>query len=164
MSSKKSITINIIIAILIFLLQYNDIIPLKIYGAVPFLPFGFALVISMFLSETGAVFCGLLFGILSDTASSALFGFNSIVFTVMCLFVSIAVKYIFNNNIRACLVLEALFTILYFFIRWLVFYTNGSDNESFTYLFKIGVPSAIYTAIVSAVLYLIERRLHNEVM
>ncbi len=158
-TKRKAILINIVIAILFFLIQYNNIVSIKIHSAMPMLTLALAISVSMFLSEVSATMTGLIIGIISDTSASTPFGFNAILFTVICFSVSLIVHYLFNNNIRSCMVLELFFTVLYFFVSWLFFYSSGNADEHFTYLFKIGVPSAVYTSVLSGIIYLIEKKL-----
>ncbi len=157
-SKKKSFFINVFIALFLIFVQYNGYFSLKIGNAVPFLPFAFIIIISMLSSEIYSAFTGLVMGIIIDAISSTSFGFNSIIFPVICLSVTLLVHYLFNNNILASLVLSGAYSVIYFAIRIVLFYSKSSISEMFSYFWSTTIPSVIYTTVIAFLLYIFEKK------
>ncbi len=160
-SKNKTVLINIIIAVVLFCIEYCGIFGTKYLGVLPFLPLGFLVTVAMFSTELGAVIIGVITGIFVDSVSSTGLGFNSIIFPIIALFVALISHYLFNNNIRSCLVLSLLSTLLFNIIKFFVFNVAVGFDGFFEFLLKTSVPSAVLTAVFSAVLYFFEKKLHS---
>lgn len=165
-SSKKRhiiILIDFVLLVLSLIIHFSPLISLKIYGANPMLPLAFLVAVSMFSSELYSVVSGLLLGIFVDSVSSVSFGFNTCLFMIIGLFVALMSHYIFNNNIRAASALSAISGFIYFVLRWFFFDAiTHSVSDSFSYLYKVAMPSVVYTAVISVLVYLLKKLLNKK--
>lgn len=159
-SKKRHIVILIDLALLAIslIIHFNPLFSLKIYGANPMLPLAFLVAISIFSSELYAVMAGFLTGIFVDSVSSVPLGFNTLLFMIIGLFVAFTAHYLFNNNVRAAMSLAAISGFLYFVLRWFFFDAiSHSAKDSFIYLYKFALPSVVYTAVISVLIYLLKK-------
>ncbi len=165
-SSKKRhivILIDFVLLALSLMIHFNPLFSLKIYGANPMLPLAFLVAISIFSSELYAVMAGLLTGIFVDSVSSVAFGFNTCLFILIGFLVAFTARYLFNNNVYAALALAAISGFMYFVLRWFFFDAlSHSANDSFTYLYKFALPSVVYTAVVSVLIYLLKKLINKK--
>lgn len=165
LSKKRHIVIitDFVLLALSLILHFNSLFSLKIYGAIPMLPLAFLVAISIFSSELYSFMSALLVGIFVDSISSVSFGFNTCIFMVIALFVALTSHYLFNNNVRAALALAAMSSFIYFVLRWFFFDAiTHSVRDSFTYLYKVAMPSALYTAIISVLVYLLKKSINKK--
>lgn len=163
---KKAIisAINVLLFLTLLLLQYAPYPSLNIGNASPMLTLSFVIAVSMFCSELNASLIGMAVGIFTDTSSVTSFGFNSLVFFVIAFLTSFLIHYLFNNNFRSGIALGIMFSTLYFILRWLFFFVRGNSvTESFSYLFQHALPSVIYTAVVTLLLYFLEKSLFKKI-
>ena len=162
-SSKKRrlvILIDFVLLALSLAIHFNPLFSLKIYGANPMLPLGFLVAISIFSTELYAVMAGFLTGIFVDSVSSVAIGFNTCLFMFVGLMVSLIAHHLFNNNVRAASALAIISGFLYFVLRWFFFDAiSHSASDSFTYLYKFALPSVIYTAVISVLIYLFKKQI-----
>lgn len=163
MAKRKYVLINIVVALLTFILQYNSFNIFGSLNATPMFSLGFIIVLSMFFPEFNSFFLGLLFGIITDSVATTAFGFNTIFMPLICLGVSLLSHYLFNNNIKSCTVISLLVSFSYFAVRFLIFYPSVNAKEIMTYLIKTDLPSAIITSVFSVLLYLFEKRAFKDV-
>ena len=155
--------INICVFFLLFFLHYCNFFSIKIVNANPFVPLAFLIAISMFCSESTAFFAGLTFGIIVDTDAATHFGFNSITFMIIGLATAFTVHYLFNNNIRSCIMLSLICCSFYFIVRWLVFYAfTAGFGYSLNYLLTITLPSIAYTTVFVIPFYFFEKFLRKK--
>lgn len=165
-SSKKRhiiILTDFVILALSLIIHFSPLVSLKIYGANPMLPLAFLVAISIFSSELYSVISGLLIGIFVDSISSVSFGFNACLFMIIGLFVALMSHYIFNNNIRAALALAAISSFVYFVLKWFFFDAiTHSVSDSFSYLYKVAMPSVVYTSVVSVLVYLLKKFINKK--
>jgi len=163
-SRKNSgLIVNAILLLGAFFLQYNGVFKISVFGVSPCLPLCIVIAVSIFISEISAFFLGLTVGIIADAFTSTSFGFNSIIISVICLFVSLISHYLFNQNVRANIVLQLVFTVIYYVIRWLVFLSNVTASESLRHFISSILPSAVFTAIISILIYYIEKKFYKNV-
>lgn len=163
---KKAIiaAVNVLLFLILLLLQYSPYPSLNIGNATPMLTLSFVIAVSMFCSELSASLIGMVVGIFTDTSSSTSFGFNSIVFFVIAFLTSFLIHYLFNNNFRSGITFGIMFSALYFVLRWLFFFIQGNSvTESFSYLFQHALPSVIYTAAITLILYFLEKFLFKKI-
>ena len=159
-SSKPKISyiaVNFILFILALLLQYNDSFTIKITTANPMLPLAVLVCFSMFASETASALTGLVVGIFADSAAGTPVGFNTILFFVIALAVSLTVRYLFNNNYRSAIALNLLGTLLYFTARWLLSFAFAGVETSLGYIMRFAIPSVVYTLFFAVPLYYLQK-------
>ncbi|MCQ2454736.1 MAG: rod shape-determining protein MreD [Clostridia bacterium] len=164
MPKKSYIAVNVIIAVLCFVLQYNRFNLFKFMNASPMFPLGFLIILSMFLSELSSFVWGVLFGIIVDSFSTTALGFNSIIFPLFAFLVSFIVHYLFNNNIMSSAVLTVSCCLVYFTVRFLIFFPSVSAKDTLSYIIRAAIPSAIITAVFSVLLYLFEKKIFKNQM
>ena len=156
-------SVNVLFFMILLLLQYSPYPSLNIGNASPMLTLSFVIAVSMFCSELNASLIGMAAGIFTDTSSSTSFGFNSLVFFIIAFLTSFLIHYLFNNNVRAASALAASSSFIYFVLRWFFFDAiTHSVRDSFTYLYKIALPSALYTAIVSVLIFLLKKLINKK--
>ncbi len=151
------IAVNFTLFALALLLQYNDSFTIKIATANPMLPLAVLISFSMFAGEISSALVGLTVGIFTDSAAGTPVGFNTILFFVIALAVSLTVRYLFNNNYRTAIVLCLLGTLLYFTARWLFSFAFGGLETSLGYIMRFAIPSVVYTSFFAAPLYALQK-------
>lgn len=153
--------LNFLIAAFTLLLQFNEPLDLKRYTFFPLFPFAFVVVVSMYSSELKAFFIGLILGIFVDSSSSALFSFNTIAYPLLAVIIALLVHYVFNNNLRSCIVLSFFSTVFLLLVRFIVTYFNSGLNDMLKYFLNSIVPSAILTALFAVLLFWAEKRIYK---
>ncbi len=155
--------INFLIFFILMLFHFSGNISLKIALAEPIPYISLLIAVSMFSSETAAAFSGLVLGFFADSVSAQSSVFNTVCLFLIALAVSVLMHFTFNNNIFSALALGVSGNIFYFLLNWLFFhcFNSGSENISY-YLFRIGIPSAIYTAVFIVPFYYFERMLYKK--
>ena len=151
------IAVNFLLFAISLLIQYNDSFSVKIYSANPMLPLAVLVSFSMFASEMSSCFIGLVIGIFADSVSGMPIGFNTVLFFVIGLAVSLMVKYLFNNNYRSALMLCLISAGAYFFARWLIGFAFGGLQTSLEYIMRFALPSIAYTCVFAIPLYFLQK-------
>ena len=151
------VAVNFLLFALALLIQYNDSFTIKIYSANPMLPLAVLISFSMFASEINSCFAGLIVGIFADSVSGMPVGFNTILFFIVGLAVSLMVRYLFNNNYRSAIMLCLICTGAYFIARWLIGFAFGGLETSLGYLMRFAVPSIVYTCVFAIPLYYLQK-------
>lgn len=158
-SVNRPLLINLIIALPVLFFQFNGFIDSDKLNIFPLFPLGFIVVISMFCSELESFFWGLGIGILVDCSSSYRFSLNTILYPVIALAVSLLVHYLFNNNLRSCIVLSLFWAIFLSLIRYIMFYYSSGLNNLFRGFLNNMIPSALLTTVFTVILYFIEKKI-----
>lgn len=149
-----------LLTLVAFILQYNGVFSLKIGTASPMLMLSLCICYSMFGGELFSVIFALCLGFLTDGAASGTKGFfNTIVFIVLSLAVSMIVLYLFNNNFRSGLVLGILGSAVYYILRFIFCVPRSSLQNSVSYLLGTLMPSVIYTATITLALYFLVKQI-----
>ena len=166
MTDRKNIlilrVINALLFIIFMFIQYNGIFNIKIMSANPILPLALLVACCMFASEFTSAFTGLAVGIFIDGVSSTPSGFNTFIFMIIAIAVSLIAKHLFNNNVLAAFTLCLLCCVFYFTVRWFFcFAFSLSFTENLTYLMSCALPSAVYTAVLMIPIYFLEKFLYN---
>ena len=151
------IAVNFLLFVLALLIQYNDSFTMKIHSANPMLPLVVLVSFSMFASEMSSCFTGLIVGIFADSVSGMPVGFNTILFFIIGLAVSLMVRYLFNNNYRSAVMLCLICAGVYFLARWLIGFAFGGLQTSLGYLMRFAVPSIVYTCVFAIPLYYLQK-------
>lgn len=151
--------LNFLLFCLLFLLHYSGILTIRALHATPVLLLPCLVAFSMFCEEITATFAGFAAGIFMDSVSSGSSCFHTVVFLLIALFVSFTVHFLFNNNIRSAILLSLLATLIYYLLRWLIFYTLGGNvTDSLRYLLQFALPSVIYTNLFIVPFYYLQRK------
>lgn len=157
--SKKQKTIKYFCYCLMILLadllqNTGDLFP-QIFGARCFLLLPLAIILAMGEDIIASAFMGLFAGLLWDMSGAVHLGFNCIFIAVVCFLSSALVTYIVRDTFITNMICAALVIILYCFLYWLFFIViKGVDGGEPT-LFSFYIPCAIYTLILTPVIWLI---------
>lgn len=152
---KKAIAflIYFVICAVILLLQSTGLITLQIKTASTMLIIPATVYAGFYFGcYLGAVF-GFVSGVLLDIYSSTLV-YNTVALAVCGFVCGIVVTYLFNRNLAAASVLNSVFSILYFLVKWLIVYAFSDPVPQFV-LWNFCVPSAVYTAVCGIALYFV---------
>lgn len=157
----RYIVLIVFIALVTLVLQFNGSLNITKFSAFPLFPLGFIVAISMFSSELRSVIIGLIMGILVDSCASSNYSFNTLVYPLIAFGVSLIAHYLFNVNVRSCLLLSLLSAILVLSLNYIVYDFSVGFNNLLVYFLRNIVPSAIITAVFSAILYFINKKIYN---
>ncbi len=155
-----ALSINFLLFFILAFVHNTGFRPFSIGNANPFSVFALLIAFSMFATEWSSCFAGLFLGIFIDGASSNGSIFHTVIFFLAALFVSVTSRYLFNNNIKAAVVICLICSLFLFGTKWIIFYGfNLGVNESVTFLLKSALPSAVYTTVFILPFYYFEKAL-----
>ena len=142
--SVKTAVISFFLFSLLFLLHYSDVISISIKTATPIILLPLLCAFSMFSTPAVSAATGLVLGICMDSAASG----------------TLCSSRLFNRNLRSAALLSFLLTLIYFILRWLIFYafTVGAQ-DNLTYLLHYAFPSVVYTNIFIFPFYFLYKKL-----
>lgn len=127
----------------------------QIFGARCFLLLPLAIILAMGEDIIASAFMGLFAGLLWDMSGAVHLGFNCIFIAVVCFLSSALVTYIVRDTFITNMICTALVIILYCFLYWLFFIVIKGVDGGETTLFSFYIPCAIYTLILTPVIWLI---------
>lgn len=157
--SKKQKTIKYfcycLMILLADLLQNTGGLFPQIFGARCFLLLPLAIILAMGEDIIASAFMGLFAGLLWDMSGAVHLGFNCIFIAVVCFLSSALVTYIVRDTFITNMICAALVIILYCFLYWLFFIVIKGVDGGETTLFSFYIPCAIYTLILTPVIWLI---------
>lgn len=135
----------------------------SVFSANPMAALALLAAIIMYSSEIAGVLTGMLIGIVLDSVTSTPVGFNTVTLTVISFAAALVSHYLFNRNLKSALTLCLLFALAYFLARWLVgFAFAGDTKDSFDYLIRYAVPSAVYTTLFIIPFFYLEKRIFKQ--
>lgn len=133
----------------------------KIYDISPLLLIPAVVCIAMFEGETvGAVF-GIIAGLLWDSQSGRVFGFNCFFLMIFGIVVGLLIQNLFRNTVVSALLFTLLTTIILELITWYFFYSIYGDNQIVFALLQVILPTAIYTLVLSIPIYIGFKKLNK---
>lgn len=157
--SYKQRTLKIVIYLLLTaaaaLIQNTAGLTIEIGGARCFLLLPVCMILGTGEDERFAAVTALTGGMLWDLSSSVHLGFNAIYMCIMCFFGAALVTYILRNTFITNFIFSALFIIIYCILYWLLFIIIKDVRTAELSLFTFYLPSALYTIIVTPVIYFI---------
>lgn len=157
--SKKQKTIKYfcycLMILLADLLQNTGGLFPQVFGARCFLLLPLAIILAMGEDIIASAFMGLFAGLLWDMSGAVHLGFNCIFIAVVCFLSSALVTYIVRDTFITNMICTALVIILYCFLYWLFFIVIKGVDGGETTLFSFYIPCAIYTLILTPVIWLI---------
>lgn len=156
---KRYVFLNILIAVITFLLQFNNVFITNNLSFYPIFPLGFLVVISMFSTELHAVVIGLIMGVFIDCAVSTSYSFNTIVYPIVAFLIALTSHYLFNKNVLTCIMLSFLSVIFVSGAESLVFYFSSGFRNLLENFLKTDIPSALLTVVFSVILFYIENKI-----
>lgn len=96
---------------------------------------------------------GLLAGLLWDLNSPVHLGFNCFMLPLFCFATSVLITYVARNIFITNMIASTVSVIVYTLIYWLVFIIIKGINGGYDTLFYFYIPSAVYTIIVSILIW-----------
>ena len=158
--SVKAAVISFFLFALLFLLHYSDVISISIKTATPIILLPLLCAFSMFSTPAVSAATGLVLGICMDSAASGTLCFNAVLLMLSAALISAFSSRLFNRNLRSAALLSFLLTLVYFILRWLIFYafTVGAQ-DNLTYLLHYAFPSVVYTNIFIFPFYFLYKKL-----
>lgn len=146
--NRLVVTVNILLFFLVTIFYLSDIADISIGNATPMILLPLLTAFSWFSTTKKAAFTGFLVGGCIDSVAHDSYCFNTITFMLIGVFVCLAANNIFNKNGRAAMVMSLITSVVYFTLNWAFFHAFGTSvEESFAYLLRYAIPSAVYTAV-----------------
>lgn len=134
----------------------------EFFGVVPILVLPACICIAVFEGEFAGGLFGFFAGLLCDSTSETVFGFNAFIFLSFCVLAGLSTIYIFRrstmNIMLLCLGAIFLRSVLEFFFAYVLY--QYQDLEIFFY--TILAPQIVFTSIFSLPYCIIFRRLHKK--
>lgn len=154
------------LVLLSVLIQNTPHLSIEIGGARCFLVLPVCIILGIGENEAFAAALGLFGGMLWDMSSAVHMGFNAVFICIACFLSSAFISVILRNTFITNMIFTVSASFLYALLYWLVFIMikgmDGAQNSLFTFY----LPSALYTAAVSAAVYFaakhIKRALNRE--
>ena len=133
-------------------LQISDVLP-TLFGLqfLPLLPL--TVVLGMFERETYGLYYGLLAGIIWDMNVGPGDGFNAFFFSLVGFSCGLLMTYLMMNNLITATILGTLWTLIYFFVTWLVFVVSKCADGSLGVLMADYLPTALLNIIMIPLYY-----------
>lgn len=139
---------NVLIFFTLILIHTSEFIDISIKTATPLLLLPLLTAFSVFAPIGSAAAAGFVSGAFLDSVAGSTYCFNTIVFMLIGVFVSLVANNLFNKNIFAAAVLSLITSGAYYLLLWLCFHCIGASAEnSIGYLLRYALPSAVYTAV-----------------
>lgn len=151
--------IEAIIAFVLFLFHYTNLIDITIFGASPFILIPLCAAVGIFFSETTGLFFGLICGMACDSVAGNFTCFNTIALMLIGFFVGIFAKNIFSRNWQGAFALALISSFIYYGIYFILeFVINDVQGKVDALLYTL-VPSAFYTSLFIFPFYFLEKAL-----
>ena len=139
--------------LLMCLLQAAPYLIPEIFGARPLLVVPTVVFIAMFTGPIGGAAAGIAGGLLWDLYSDRLLGFNAIVLLIICCACGLLVRLLIRNNLPSALLLAAGALLFQGLMDWFFNYVLLRGSEPWYMLLHLTLPNALYTLILSPLLY-----------
>lgn len=127
----------------------------RIFGARCFLLLPIAIIFAMGEDVFAAALLGLFSGLLWDLTGAVHLGFNCIYITIFCMIASALVSYIARDTFITNMISSAVTILFYCILYWLLFIIIKSVDGGEMTIFTFYIPCAIYTGILTPVLWFI---------
>ena len=156
-----SVAVNISIIFLLVVFRYSGIASFRLGEAVPMVLLPVIIAISMFFGDNASILSALLAGVLLDSMSADSSWFNTIFFVLAAAVCNFLCNRFLNRNLKAALTLTAIVSLIYFFLKYLIFFTFAGVTVNYDYFVLYLLPSVVYTALFIIPFYFLERKLAN---
>ncbi len=143
--------------VIIYILQNTPNLIPSFLGISPMLLIIFAVSITMFEGEGKGMWVGLIAGVLMDLGSAMVFGFYSILMTVVCFFCGILVVYLMRNNLVTAMVLAAASVFVISLFQWFFKFALWGDSGTWYFLYGVLLPRTIYTTLLMPIAFYFNR-------
>lgn len=141
-----------LVVLLFGVLQISDVMP-TFFGIrfLPLLPL--TVVLGMFERETYGLYYGLLAGIMWDMNVGGGDGFNAFFFSLVGFSCGLLMTYLMMNNLITASILCSLWTVIYFFVSWLIFVVSKGSDGSLRILLTDYLPTALINILTLPLCY-----------
>lgn len=160
----KIMAVKYMVYLLLFLILYviqTDPVLFSIGGIKPVLVLPFAVSIAMFDKQLAGGLFGLFAGILCDTSSNVLFGFQSILYLVICIAVGLLVVYFMQPSLTNSLIFTGCGLGIRLFLEYFFYYVMwGYDNSHLILVYQM-LPLLVYTLAATPLLFFLLRKMHR---
>ena len=153
--------VNVAVICLITALRYSGVLTFKIGNAVPVVVLPVIIAISLFSSNTASLLYALFAGVLMDSMAADSSCFNTLFLVVTATACNLLISRLLNRNIKAAIYLSAIISLVYFFLKYLIFFAFNSISVNYDYFMLYLIPSVLYTAIFIIPFYFLEKKLSN---
>ena len=151
--------INILLIILLAVLRYSGVATFKIGEAVPIILLPLIIAVSMFYTDNASLLAALLTGAFMDSLSADSSWYNTIFFVVAATVCNFLSNRFLNRNLKAAAYLTLIVSLIYFFLRYLIFFVFGGVSVNYDYFVLYLIPSVVYTAVFIIPFYFLEKKL-----
>ncbi len=155
------VVIYLVLTALAALIQNTAGLTLEIGGARCFLLLPVCMILGSGEDERFAAVIALVGGMLWDLSSAVHLGFNAVYMCIMCFFGAALITYIIRNTFITNFIFSTVFILIYCILYWLFFIIIKDVRGAELSLFTFYLPSALYTIIITPVIYLILRPIKN---
>ena len=147
---------NILIFFFLILFSISGVVDISIKNATPLVLIPLITAFSIFNSVGKSVFVGIVTGACLDSVQVGSYCFNTIAFLILAVLVYLIANNLFNKNVQSAITLCLIVSVLYFVVKWGIYYTVGLNmKDSAEYLLSYALPSSVYsTAFIIPLYYL----------
>lgn len=150
----------VLLMVILYVLQTDPNL-FAIAGGKPVLVLPFAVCIAMFDSQLAGGLFGLLAGILCDTSSNVLFGFQSILYLLICTAVGLLVVYFMQPSVTNSLIFVGCGFAGRLLLEYFFYYAMWGYDNAYLILLQRMLPNLLYTLVLTPLWFLLVRRLHR---
>lgn len=153
--SSRSLKIAVYGLILIFtsVLQSLPDFPPHIFGVRPILMVSVTVCIAMFEGPLGGAAAGVVGGILWDLFSDRVLGFNAFLLLILCCACGLLSQLLIRNNLLSSCMMAAAALFVQGIADWFFNGVLPSAPEPFYALFRLSLPTFLYSLVVTPLLY-----------
>jgi rod shape-determining protein MreD len=126
----------------------------KIFGCSPVLVYASAVMIAMLEPETPSICFGLFGGIMMDMYGACPFGFNALLLSITCCFISVYVKRRINVTISSAMIIGIISLAADFILIWFFLFVLMGRSSILFALVDRYLPSYLYTVILLPLFYI----------
>ncbi len=137
----------VVLFALIFLINYTELLPLRIANASPMLLVPAVVTVGFYYGEWRGFWGGLIVGIFADAVSAQAAGFNTFLLMAIGFVAGLLVTHVLNRNFFSAGVLSLCACLIYFGAKWLIEYLFIGSSDTANYLLFYAAPSAVYSAL-----------------
>ena len=132
---------------------------ISIKTAAPMLILPLLAAFSIFSSVYASAAVGFIAGACLDSVASGAYCFNTLTLMLLAVAVTLCANNLFNKNIRSAAVISLILSVVYFVLKWIIFYAVGADiTNSMQYLLEYALPSAVYSSVFIFPFYFLYRK------
>lgn len=113
----------------------------------------FAICVAMFEGPRIGAIIGVFAGLLWDLYAFRLFGLNALLLLAITVTVGLLVQLILRTNFLSGMLLCVSGVVIHTLLDWLICYALFMHEETWTVLYKVYLPNALYTVLLSPLIY-----------